>query len=103
MHQTKQNYSVTQRGKKVCPPRRSVHEGQTMRERQAHLQLPCHGHHIVVGGVVLVAVGEHESNVAGKLLSVPVFPAVDLPLRQREGKDKFSAPMLSQSGLYLMR
>lgn len=52
-------------------------------EGQAHLQLPCHAHNIVVRWVVLVAVGEHESDVAGKLLRVPVFTTVNLPLMKR--------------------
>lgn len=47
---------------------------------QAHLQLPCHAHNIVVGWVVLVAVGEHKPDVTSKLLSVPVFTTVHLPL-----------------------
>ena len=47
------------------------------------LQLAGHPHNVVVGGVVLVAVGEHESDVSSKLLGVPVLPAVHLPLRKK--------------------
>lgn len=46
----------------------------------AHLQLPCHAYNIMVRWVVLVAVGEHESDIASKLLSVPVFTTVHFPL-----------------------
>jgi hypothetical protein len=37
----------------------------------------------MVRGVVFVAVGEHESDVSGKLLRIPVLPTVHPPLRER--------------------
>lgn len=49
-------------------------------DSQAYLQLPCHAHNIVVRWVVLVAVGEHKPDITSKLLSVPVFTTVHLPL-----------------------
>lgn len=54
--------------------------GPTELGGDAHLQLPCHRDHIVIRWIVLVAVGEHESDVAGELLSVSVLSTVHLSL-----------------------
>lgn len=47
----------------------------------SHLEFPGHGHDLVVGRVVFVAVGKHQPNVGREFLSVPVLPAFQLGLK----------------------
>lgn len=51
-----------------------------------YLQFPCHGHHLVISGVVLIAIGEHQSYVRRKFLSISVFPVLQFRLERRRGK-----------------
>lgn len=58
--------------------------------RGSYLQLPCHRHHLVIGGVVLVAVGKHQSHVGCKFLSISVFPVLQFRLERKGEKGTFS-------------
>lgn len=49
-----------------------------------YLEFSGHGHHIMIRGVVLVAVGEHQSHISRELLGVVIFSAVHLPLKITE-------------------
>lgn len=51
-----------------------------------YLEFSGHCHHIVIRGVVLVAVGEHQSNISGELLGVEILSPIHLPLKRREVK-----------------
>lgn len=52
--------------------------------KENHLEFSGHGHHIVVRRVVLVAVGEHQSNISGELVRLTVLSAVHLSLKQQK-------------------
>lgn len=52
-----------------------------------HLELSGHGDHLMVRGVVLVAVGEHQSDISTKFLSVTVLAGLQLRL-QRQARSR---------------
>lgn len=47
----------------------------------SYLKFPGHGHHIMIWGVVLVAVRKHQSNICSKLLGVQILSVIHLPLK----------------------
>ena len=49
-----------------------------------HLQFSAHLYHIVLWGVVLVAVSEHHSDIRCELTPTHVLPSIHLFLQQRE-------------------
>lgn len=63
---------------RLCPPR-----SRAPRDASGYLQLPGHGHHLVVRRVVLVTVGEHQPDVGREALGVWVLAAVHLLLQHR--------------------
>ena len=58
---------------RLCP-------GGPAPQRLAHLQLPGHGYHLVVRGIVFITVGEHQPDVGCEALCVRVLAAVHLLL-----------------------
>lgn len=62
-----------------------------------YLQLPGHGHHLVVWGVVFVAVGEHEPDVGREALGVWVLAAVHLLLQHTSHGREGTAAALSRT------
>lgn len=56
--------------------------------RSSYLEFSGHGHHIMIGGVVLVAVGKHQSDICRELLGIMILSAVHLALDEKEKKKK---------------
>lgn len=49
-----------------------------------HLELAGHGHHLVVRRVVFIAVGEHQSDISTKFLSVTVLAGLQFRLQRQD-------------------
>lgn len=52
---------------------------------EPHLELAGHGHHLMVRRVVFVAVGEHQSDIGTKFLSITVLTGLQFRLERQDG------------------
>lgn len=66
-----------------------------------YLQIARHANHIMVGGIVLITVGEHQPHVCSKLLSVSVLSAVHFFLLEKTAVNS-SHPSVLVSVSFLM-
>lgn len=65
-------------------------------QRQSmYLQFPCHGDHVMIRWVVLVAVGEHDSDISAELLGVSVLSLIHLPLRNTKHRRSITSPQIT--------
>lgn len=81
-----QRHPAESNSMRVSPIKNVMPEGGggVRKIKVSYLEFSSHGHHIMIRGVVLVAVGEHQSDICRELLRVVIFSAVHLQLQQEK-------------------